>query len=287
MEAALKITEFNDPACPFGWSAEPSRRRIDWLYGDQIEWELRLVGLSDSPEHYYAKDFTPEKLSASFAKLGAEYGMPMDARERPRMFGTLEACKAIVAARVREPGSERAMMRHLRLEHFRGERMLDEAETTTISARASGIDPDQLWRWMEEDDVVAAFDEDMRLARDPSPAARAQYERLASEDEDWRLTCPSWEIERVSDGASLSVPGFQPLRAYEVAIANLAPGAEKREAPADVSEVLAWADEPLASAEVAAVCEIDIAEARQRLGRAADQEPLGQDGLWTRTGLGR
>lgn len=288
MDASLKITEFNDPACPFGWSAEPFRRRIDWLYGDQIAWELKIVGLSDSPEHYTDKDITPEKISASFEKLGLEHGMPMDARVRPRMFATEPACKAIVAARLRMPETERALMRHLRLEHFRGDRIIDEPEAIAAAARAAGIDSDQLDGWMAEEDVERAFADDMCLAREPSPAARAQVERLAAEGENgFRLTCPSWEIERLSDGATLSVPGFQPLRAYEVAIANLIPDATKRETPADVGEVLDWAHEPLASAEVAVVCEIDLAEARQRLGRVAGEEPLGQDGLWTKVGLGR
>lgn len=53
--AAVRILEFTDPACPWAWSAEPFRRRIDWLYGDLVEWHLRMVGLSESPEDYLEK----------------------------------------------------------------------------------------------------------------------------------------------------------------------------------------------------------------------------------------
>ena len=74
----------------------------------------------------------------------------------------------------------------------------------------------------------------------------------ATDDGGWRYTCPSWELS--CDGRTVSVPGFQPLAAYEVAIANLAPGLERRENPEAVAEVLRWAGEPLATAEVAAVC---------------------------------
>ena len=63
--------------------------------------------------------------------------------------------------------------------------------------------------------------------------------------------------------------------------ANLLPDAARRDDPESVEEVLAWADEPLATAEVAAVCDISLTEARERLARVAHEQPLGADGLWS------
>jgi hypothetical protein len=37
MSADVRIYEFTDPGCPWAWSAEPVRRRLDWLYGERIE----------------------------------------------------------------------------------------------------------------------------------------------------------------------------------------------------------------------------------------------------------
>jgi hypothetical protein len=51
--AELSITEFTDPACPFAWSAEPSRRRLQWLFGEQNDGHLRMVGLSSDPEEIH------------------------------------------------------------------------------------------------------------------------------------------------------------------------------------------------------------------------------------------
>ncbi len=48
--AELLITEYTDPGCPFAWSAEPIRWRLRWLYGDQLEWDVRMVGLDDARE---------------------------------------------------------------------------------------------------------------------------------------------------------------------------------------------------------------------------------------------
>src|ERR1700678_3874098 len=108
--AELRITEYTDPACPFAWSAEPARRRLDWLYGEHLEWQVRMVGLAERGEDYggggstpsrvagrgeaYERvGFTPERLSGALAKLAHEYDMPMDPGLRPRMSGTLTACR--------------------------------------------------------------------------------------------------------------------------------------------------------------------------------------------------
>ena len=87
--AELQITEFTDPACPFAWSAEPRRRRLEWLYGDQLGWEVRMVGLSSSADEYTDKGFTPERLSSSLRSLAERHHMPMDTALRPRMSATV------------------------------------------------------------------------------------------------------------------------------------------------------------------------------------------------------
>src|ERR671927_1633661 len=107
--AALRITEFTDPACPFAFSAEPARLRLRWLYGDQIEWRPRMIVLSRSPDEYLAKGFTPERQSQALADIQRRYGMPIDARLRPRMPATVHACRAVVAARLHWPEAEQAL----------------------------------------------------------------------------------------------------------------------------------------------------------------------------------
>ncbi len=77
------------------------------------------------------------------------------------------------------------------------------------------------------------------------------------------------------------MPGFNAYEAYEVAIANLAPELVRRPEPDAVEEVLAWADEPLATAEIAAVAQLDMAEARAALSRVARPLPAGADLYWS------
>ena len=275
----IQITEYTDPACPFAWSAEPARRRVQWLYGEQLSWEPRMVGLAERGEEYEHKGLTPEKLAHGMSKLAHAHHMPMDTAPRARVVGTVPACRAVVAVRLNDPDSERAMLRALRVLHFSGE-PLDEDATLHHAARRAGLDPAALDRWLADPATEAALREDLRMSRAPSPEALALAHKLAQTDDGGhRYTCPSYELAR--DGARLSVPGFQPAAAYEVAIANLAPDLERREDPDDVAEVLDWAGEPLATAEVAAVCAIELDDARERLGRVATEEHIGFDGLWS------
>jgi len=79
------------------------------------------------------------------------------------------------------------------------------------------------------------------------------------------------------------VPGFNPIEAYETAIANLAPELVRHLKPDTAEELLAWAGEPLATAEIAAVMQLDLTDARATLSRVAGPLPAGAELYW---GLG-
>jgi len=282
MPADVCITEYTDPGCPWAFSAEPFRRRLSWLYGDRLEWKLRLVGLSESPADYVEKGFTPEKQSRSFAAIARDHGMPIDTSVRPRMAATVPACRAVVAARLHAPQAERPLLRRLRIRHFSGQ-LLDEPETLHAAARDAGIDPADLDAWTGEPEVEAALREDMAASRHPSSAARVLDAKLANWSGGRRYTCPSYEIARTSDGVRIAVPGFQPFAVYDVVTANLVPGVDRRDPPGSVEEVLRWTGTPLASKEVAVVCDISVQDAREALGHVADEEHVGFDGFWSLT----
>ena len=278
--ADVCITAFTDPGCPWAWSAEPFRRRLSWLYGDEVEFRQRMVVLAEDPQEYVDKGFTTKRQAGAFAQIARDHGMPIDTRERPRMAATAPACRAVVAARLHAPGAEDALLRALRVRHFAGE-LLDEASTIHHAATDAGLEPEQVDAWAASDDVERTLREDMAAAREPLPAARALDHKLANWSGGVRYTCPSYEIVRRSDRVRIAVPGFQPFAAYDVVLANLVPGTDRRDAPGSVREVLEWAGEPLASREVAVVCDIGHDDAREELGRVADEEHLGADGFWS------
>jgi predicted DsbA family dithiol-disulfide isomerase len=281
--AVVHITEFTDPGCPWAFSAEPFRRRLDWLYGDALAWKPRMVGLSDSPEHYLETGLTPERFSDALRTIARDHGMPIDTSVRPRMAATMPACRAVVAARLNDPSRMRPLLRRLRVRAFRGE-LLDEPATIDGAARDAGIDPADLARWTADPATGGALADDMAAARRPLPAALVLDERLANWSGGRRYTCPSYEIERIDDGVRIAVPGFQPFAAYDVIMANLVPGVRRADAPSSAEEVLRWTGTPLATKEVAVVRDISFAAAREELGRVAEEEHVGADGFWTLPG---
>jgi predicted DsbA family dithiol-disulfide isomerase len=281
--ADVRITEFTDPGCPWAYSAEPFRRRLSWLYGDCLEWEVRLVGLAESPEEYEERGFGPKQQAGAYKRISLEHGMPIDTSERPRMAATVPACRAIVAARRHAPERMRGLLRRLRVRNFAGD-LLDEQSTIHGAARDAGLDPAELDAWAAEPDTERELREDMELARRPMPAAQVLDHKLANWSGGRRYTCPSYEIVRLADGVRIAVPGFQPFSVYDVITANLVPGLDRREAPASVEEVLDWTGTPLASKEVAVVCDIPLEDARERLGRVAAEDHVGFDGFWTLDG---
>jgi predicted DsbA family dithiol-disulfide isomerase len=281
--ADVCITEFTDPGCPWAYSAEPFRRRLSWLYGDRLEWRVCLVGLSESPQDYLDRGFTPARQAESFRSIAHDHGMPIDTRERPRMAATVPACRAVVAARIHAPERMRVLLRRLRIRNFSGE-LLDDPETIRGAARDAGIEPAELDAWAADPAVEEELRADMALAREPMTAARVLDHKLANWSGGRRYTCPSYEIVRISDGVKIAVPGFQPFAVYDVVTANLVPGLDRREPPDAVEEVLDWTGTPLATKEVAVVLDVEPAEARERLGRVAVEQHVGADGFWTLEG---
>jgi predicted DsbA family dithiol-disulfide isomerase len=275
----LCITEYTDPGCPWAWSAEPFRRRLQWLYAEKLDWSRRMVVLSDDPSDYERKGLTPEKMAAGAAKIARDHGMPIDTSVRPRLHATAPACRAVVAARLHAPEAEDPLLRAFRVRNFSGQ-LLDEPATLEGAAADAGLDAEQLRGWMQDGAVEDALDEDRAAARQPLDAARVLDDKLANWSGGRRYTCPSYEIVRRSDGVRIAVPGFQPFAAYDVVLANLVPGTERRDPPSSGREVLDWAGEPLATREVAVVCDIEHEVAREELGRVAEERHVGFDGLW-------
>jgi predicted DsbA family dithiol-disulfide isomerase len=286
--APVLIRHFTDPSCPFAFSAERQRLRLLWLYGDQIDWELHMVVLSETvPE-----DGTPERISQSHRRIQLRYGMPIDWRPPVRVAPSIHACRAVVATRLRWPEKEAAILRRLRVLNFAGE-LLDDSDTLELAAEQAGLPVAELAAWADAPEVEAALRSDMAAARSPSPASRAQDYKLGGPAGGRRYTCPSYELVRATPppadwptAARVDLPGFRPVEAYEAAIANLAPELTRRPDPESVEEVLDWAGVPLATAEVAAVCDREIADVRQDLARVAGFAPVGADGYWSRAERG-
>ena len=48
----MRVTHITDPGCPWAYSIEPSITTLRWRYGDQLEWRIVLIGLTESGAEY-------------------------------------------------------------------------------------------------------------------------------------------------------------------------------------------------------------------------------------------
>jgi predicted DsbA family dithiol-disulfide isomerase len=270
---SLEITLFTDPACPFAFSAEPVRRRLMWHYGDQLGWRTRMIVLT-------LEAGEAEKLAEGAPTLQRRYGMPIDPAPYARPASSEPACRAVVATRLHAPALEQALLRRLRVRTMLGG-LLDDPVLLAAAAADVGIDPCALRTWCAQDEVDRSLSADIDAARCPSPAARSLDHKLGGPADQRRYTAPSYELTRAVDGMTVAIPGFNPVEVYEAAIANLAPELVRRPKPQDVSEILSWAGEPLATAEVAAIAQLDLTQARATLSQVAQPTAAGADFYWS------
>ena len=272
MAEKLQITLFTDPACPFAFSAEPVRLALRWRYGDALRWRQRMIVLTLEPGE-------GDKLAEGAPGLQRRYGMPIAPHPYPRAFSSEPACRAVVA--IREYCGEHGaalLLRALRVRAMAGG-LLDDEQLIRAAGTEAGVYPSDLRLWMASAGTETALRADIAAARDPSPSARALDHKLGGPPEQRRYTAPSYEL---SNGErTISVPGFNPVEVYETAIANLAPDAGRREPPADVSELLRWAEVPLATAEVIEIMQQPEQEIRDALTQVATPRPAGADMYWT------
>ena len=101
----VRVTVYNDAGCPWGYSANPALRVLEWRYGAQLEWRLVLIGLTNAAQEYVDRGYTPLRSAEGYARRFRRFGMPLAPNPRARIVGTGRSCRAVVAVRLQAPGS--------------------------------------------------------------------------------------------------------------------------------------------------------------------------------------
>ena len=282
----IRATLFTDPACPWGYSANPAQRVLEWRYGHAIEWRLVTIGLREVPS---TRPWDAGRSAAYLAYFRHQYGMPFSLTPKARPAATGRGCRAVVVARLDDPGSEWKVLRALYFANFTTPLLLDEDGMIRNALNAAGLDGDAIVARLDDPDVAEAYERDRSETRSAAGTAAEAQGKTATSDGPVRYTAPSIIFER--DGEQLVAGGWQPVMAYDVLLANLDPALERREQPETPVELLERFPGGLTTAEAAAVlcpapdyvASMDDAEAalvKLVAAGAVTREPLGQDALW-------
>ena len=263
---------------------------IEWRYGDQLDWRLVLVGLSEDTSRYAEHGFTPLRMASSGLMFRERYGMPFAPNPKQRLSASSRACRAVIAARREWPGSEWRVFRALQLANFNTPLLFDDdGQMREVLAAVPGIDADWVIAQLDAPDVLAAYEQDKAETRTAAGSPTALQGKAGNSDGAVRYTAPSLLLEN-SDGRRLEAGGFQPVEAYDVVIANLDPTLERQAPPEDPGALLDFFDFGLTTQEVAALMtqgndrpDRTAAEAALMAlvseGRA-ERHALGGDALW-------
>jgi protein-disulfide isomerase-like protein with CxxC motif len=285
----LAVTEFTDPGCPWAYSAGPAFAVLKWRYHDQLDWRLVAIGLSEDPQSYVERGYTPARMALGYTGY-RRYGMPFATAPRARVAATARACRAIVATRLLYPGREREVLRALQFGWFTSTLVLDEdADIATALARVSGFDVAAVVAAIDDEATLAAYAADKSETRTAAGSATEFQGKARQTDGPVRYSAPSLVFADEA-GARLEAGGFQPVEAYDVLIANLDRTIVRREAPESPLDALSEAPGGLSTQELAAV----MARGNEAPDRGAAEralielcaqgsvrrEALGDDALW-------
>jgi putative protein-disulfide isomerase len=247
---------YTDPASPESWGLEPALRRLAVELGDQLSIEPVMSGL--------AREFGPPLAQVSaWLEVADATGMPVD----PRLWlasppaSSYPASLAVKAAAEQGPEIEAAYLRRLREGFACARRKLDTRDALVAEARAvPGCDVERFAVDLGSHAVVEAFGADLERAGAVEDAARDPGTD--------RARIPSLEF-RGEDGRGHAVHGrasYEELRdAAQAAGAALHVGAHP-----GVEDALARFG-TLATAEVAAVCDLPGPRAAAELWRLAGE----------------
>jgi 2-hydroxychromene-2-carboxylate isomerase len=284
----ISATLYSDPACPWAYSESPALRVLEWRYGDQLDWKLVLIGLSEDASRYAAMGYTP--LRGALGHLGfRRYGMPFSPAPKERMSATARACRAVVAARLEAPGSEWRVFRALQLANFTTPLLLDDDEQLASVLRSvPGVDAEAIVAALDSPAVTEAYERDKADTRTAAGSPSELQGKARATDGVVRYTAPSVVFE--SDGHRLEAGGFQPVEAYDVLVANLDPSIDRRSVPDSPAPLLEAFPDGVTTQEVAALL-AEGNDAPDRPGAetallelvaagGAERVPLGDDALW-------
>jgi predicted DsbA family dithiol-disulfide isomerase len=284
----ISATLYSDSGCPWAYSANPALRVLEWRYRDQLAWRLVVIGLTEDPSQYAARGYTPQRAALGQLRF-RRFGMPFSPDPKARISATARACRAVVAARILEPGSEWRVFRAIALANFTTPLLLDDdAQLADALDLVPGIRAEEIVGMLDAPEVSEAYERDRAESRTAAGSPSELQGKTAASDGPVRFTAPSVIFER--DGIKLEGGGFQPVEAYDVLVANLDPSLSREPAPPSPLPLLQYFTDGLTTQEVAAL----MTEGNDLPDRSAAEaglielvssgdavrSPLGDDALW-------
>lgn len=206
----VTIIYYTDPICSSCWGIEPQLRKLKLEYGDYIDIDYRMGGLLPDWSYNSGGISKPADVAHHWDEVSLYYDMPIDGDvwlEDP-LASSYPSCIAFKAAQIQDKSKAIDFMRILREKLFLEKQNIAKWEPIAQAATQAGLDPEKI-KQDYEGRAKQLFEEDLVYGRS--------------------LGVRGFPTLLFLDGKNLktTVYGFKPYKAFEDAVRQIAPNAQK------------------------------------------------------------
>jgi predicted DsbA family dithiol-disulfide isomerase len=232
MVDVVEVVEYSDPWCSWAWGTEPKLRRLQWRYGDRLDWRTAMgdlvVDQLDARPDWDAARAGP-KMATYWSAVFDHTAMPWPVHLRRAPRRSAIAGQAVKAAQQQSDTAAAALLRAIRESCFVYWEPADSLELVVdLATQIDGLDATRLTADFDSDVVRKAFAADRDEVRHPNDYVlhlRETHEGKGNAKPDgdgWRYVFPT--ILFRGPGGEHTVPGWQPWDAYVAALERAVPG---------------------------------------------------------------
>jgi predicted DsbA family dithiol-disulfide isomerase len=248
--APLPLTLFTDPFCPWSWAAEPLRRRLEVEFGAEVALSYVIAGAY--------REIDGPALALEALDAASASGMPVDVRVFLRHPPVSSHPAGLALHAAAEQGPVGPYLRRIREAVLLEGRAMDSAPALIDAAReAGGLDLERLRLAFGSSAVLEHFGADVERARG--------------------VPLPLLEVPDAAGGPPRRIGGREGYEGWRAAVA--AAGAVPSGDRPGIDAALRRFG-PLATPEIAAVCDLPGPRAAAELWRAALEWRVTPGPLW-------
>ncbi len=268
-EPILEVIEYTDPYCTWCWGSEPILRKIQEVYGDQVQIDFKMGGLVADMDQFYDPSNAIggpnwyKQVADHWLDASSRHGMPVDEQVfydlKDKMFSTYPANIAYKAAEFQDVELAKKFLRRMREAAAAERKAIHRVEVQADLAKEVGLDGKRFLEDIKSGRAEEAFLEDLKEARSRGISGFPTF------------------LIRNRDGQETILFGYRSFEGFEMAFQKLAGNALKPKI-IDITEdsILAFVRkyEKVAPKEVAEVFNLTMESAMDWLNKLKEKRVL-------------
>ncbi len=273
-EVILEVIEYTDPYCTWCWGSEPILRKIQEVYGDQVQIDFKMGGLVADIDQFYDPSNAIggpnwyKQVADHWLDASSRHGMPVDEQVfydlKEETFSTYPANIAYKAAEFQDVEMAKKFLRRMREAAAAERKAIHRVEVQADLAKEVGLDGKQFLEDIKSGRAEEAFLEDLKEARSRGISGFPTF------------------LIRNRDGQETILFGYRSFEGFEMAFQKLSGNALKpRNLEASEDSILAFVRkyEKVAPKEVAEVFNLTMESAMNWLNKL-NEKGLLKDQKW-------